>query len=114
MRAGKLRHRLAIMQPTRTITTDRDSVPTYTEVAVVWGAVEPLSGRELFAAQAVRADVTHVITLRYNAELRPHHRIEMRIGVTTRTFECGPPLSTEERRRDLVITAVELYGEPDG
>lgn len=42
-------------------------VDTWVEVTTVWAAVEPLQGREYFAAMAENADVTTRIRIRYRA-----------------------------------------------
>lgn len=46
---------------------------TWATVATVWASVEPLSGRELLAAQQVQGETTHRVRMRYQA------------GVTTST-----------------------------
>lgn len=95
MRAGKLRHRVAVQR-------EVDDVPVVVADDVP-ASVEPLTPREQFLAHQVRADLTHKITLRWRDELTAAHTILFE----GRVFELGPPLSTEERRRDLVVTAVE-------
>ncbi len=46
-------------------------VPTWTDVATVWAAVQPLRGQNLALAQAftLSQTATHKITIRYNSQL---------------------------------------------
>ena len=39
------------------------------ELAKLWASIEPLSGRELFAAQEANAEVTTRITLRFHKDI---------------------------------------------
>lgn len=68
MRASTLRHRVTIQQ--RSTSTDALGQPTteWTDVATVWAAVSPLSGRELLAAQAGRAQIAGMVTIRYQRQ----------------------------------------------
>lgn len=105
MRAGKLRHRVTLLRLDDSARdTFGDASGSYVTIADgLWASIEPLSGSELWTAQQVRADVTHKVTLRYNGDVTGKCRIEW----DGRFFELGPPMSTEERLFDLVLTAVE-------
>lgn len=76
MEAGKLRHILRIEQVTET----RDSIggvtQAWTEYATVRGSLEPLSGREVFMAAQLQAEVTGRARIRYLAGITPKMRIE--------------------------------------
>ncbi|QIK81747.1 phage head closure protein [Lysobacter sp. HDW10] len=48
---------------------------TWTTFATVMAKVEPLVGREYFAAAAIQAENTVKFTMRYQPDLRPHHRL---------------------------------------
>lgn len=104
MRAGKLRHLLEFWKPTgETPGADGDTNPEYVRAFEVWGAIEPLSDRELWQAQQVKADVTHKITVRGGIQAGPAYRIQW----NNRRWELGPPISTDERGRDYIFTATE-------
>jgi SPP1 family predicted phage head-tail adaptor len=68
MRASTLRHRVTIQA--RNTSTDALGQPTSTwsDVATVWAEVNPLSGRELLLAQAGRAQISGVVTIRYQQQ----------------------------------------------
>lgn len=75
--AGRLRHRVTIQA--------RENIqdPITGESAIVWtdawvniaAAIEPLSARELIAAQAQQSEVTTRITIRTLAGLSAEHRL---------------------------------------
>jgi SPP1 family predicted phage head-tail adaptor len=83
-----------------------EPIPQWGTVATRWGKIEPLSGRELWQAQQVQADVTHRIRLRYFAGLHPKHRFakaEPKLG-TTRIFSIlGTPNPDERKREQLCL-----------
>lgn len=104
MRAGKLRHRLAVLRFTEGVDNFGAPTKTYGLSATVWGSVEPLSGRELFTAQQVAARVTHAVTIRGRTELTPKDRIQHR----GRAFELDYVLDKDERRIETMAYAVEV------
>lgn len=104
MRAGSLRHRLAVLRFTEGYDAFGAPQKTYGLTATVWGSVEPLSGRELFTAQQVAARVTHKVTIRGRTELTPKDRIQHR----GRAFELDYVMDLEERRIETQAYAVEV------
>lgn len=110
MRAGKLRHLGTLLYPAANPNAPDavgDTPSGWTRGPQVYFGVEPLTPRELFMAQQVRADVTHKLTMRYRGDANARCAVEWNTGTRIRIFELGPPLSTEERLIDLVFTAVE-------
>lgn len=70
MRAGTLRHRLTIQKPGLTENSFGELENTGpVTVATRWGSLKALSGGELLRAQKIQADVTHQVSLRYDAAL---------------------------------------------
>lgn len=65
MKVGKLRHRVILQRRADVENADGEVVPTWTDLAEVWGSLEPVSGREYFAAQQVNAEVTTRILVRW-------------------------------------------------
>lgn len=103
--AGKLRHRIVIEQPTKTRDPYGAEVETWTPFATVWAAVEPLRGREFFAAQQVNAEVTHRVTLRYI----PGVIRAMRVTFKGRILDMvSPPINVDERNQELQLMCVEV------
>ena len=83
MRIGKLRHRIAIERFTETRDTDGSVIETWSTYATVQSSIEPISGREYFAAQSVQADITRRITIRYLSGVIP----KMRVKFGSRIFD---------------------------
>ncbi len=82
MLTQRLRHRIDIQA--LTVTQDEDTgaqaedwqtIRDSNEPDLIPAAIEPLSGREFIAAQAVQAGVNTRITLRWRAGLEPSMRV---------------------------------------
>lgn len=103
MRAGTLRHRVRIQQLVQTGDGMGGIMETWQDVAVVWAAVEPLQGRELFEAQQVRAELSHRVRLRYRPDIAP----KMRLIHKGRVFHIESVINRDERNRELVLLCAE-------
>lgn len=111
IRAGKLRHKVTLLQAVDSITDKGDDEITYDEAGAIqlWANIEPLTGRELQFAMQVRADVTHKIELRYRGTI--NHRSKLRWvdgGGNTREFHLGPNVDPELRGIKSMFYAVEI------
>lgn len=67
MRAGKLRRRLIIQRGIETQGATGEMATIWATFATVWGSVEPLRGREFWAAKELQAQVSTRIRIRYLA-----------------------------------------------
>ena len=105
MRAGRLRHRLLLQQPTTTTdATSGAAVESWSDVAEVWGAVEPVTSRERITADQVVAEITHRIFIRDRGDVAATWRV--RFG--DRVFHLsGSPIRRDERRIQLELLATE-------
>jgi SPP1 family predicted phage head-tail adaptor len=107
MDPGKLRHLVTLQQPSET-TTGGETARSWSDVAEVSAAIEPISSREYFLASQPRADVTHRVTIRYRAGIQSTRRIVWKEGNTTRTLNLlGPPIDREERHAWLELMCGE-------
>lgn len=75
IRAGELDRRVTLQQRSTSQDTFGQQVTTWTDVAVLWANVRPLSGRELLTAGAINAELSHVVTIRYRAGITPAMRL---------------------------------------
>lgn len=66
MRAGRLRHRVMLQRRTD-VTVDGSTLTTWPNIGEVWGAVEPVRGREALIGGGILAEMDTRIVLRYNA-----------------------------------------------
>ncbi len=102
--AAIFRHRITLQE----LVTGQDEagqpVQEWQDVATVWGAVEPLRGREYFAAAQVQAEVTTRIRIRYCRGIRP----DMRVLYDGRLFDILSVIDPEERHRELQLMAREV------
>lgn len=77
MSSSKLRHYITIQAPTYEQNEQNGAmeITGWTTFAQVWAAIEPLSGRDLIAAQAQQSKITGRITIRWREGLSPEQRI---------------------------------------
>jgi len=109
LRAGELRHRLTIQTPVVSDPgTYGEQAVTWTTYATVWGKVEPLSGIERFSMGQERADVTHAVTIRYCAGVKPDMRITFTRGSVTHTLKIVNVLNEEFRDAAMTLLCSEL------
>lgn len=104
MRAGDLRQRIKIQQKSVTRDTYGGETITWTDVAIVWAAVEPISGREYFSAQQFRAEVTTRIRIRHRAGITP----VMRVSSGTRLYDIISVIEVNERNREVHLMCQEV------
>jgi SPP1 family predicted phage head-tail adaptor len=101
MDAGKLRHRVTIESPSTARDEFNEPVPGWNTVADAWASREDLTGRELFQAQAVAAEVTTRFRLRYADGIKA----EMRLLCGGEAFDIKSVADPDGRRRELIILA---------
>ena len=103
MKIGKLRHRIAIEQVAEIQDSDGSVIETWSAFADVQASIEPISGREYFAAQITQADVTHRISLRFIAGIIT----KMRVKHGSRIFDILSVINVNERNRELQLMCRE-------
>ncbi|WP_175649478.1 phage head closure protein [Pseudomonas sp. Marseille-P9899] len=112
MKAGDLRHPIEIQH---TVSV-RDPVsgdfgePSWRPFASAWAGVEPLSARDLIAAQAAQSEATARIVIRYRVGILPTMRIVHRGEIYS--IE-GPPLEDAKSGREY-LTILVSKGVKDG
>lgn len=106
MRAGELRHKVIIQKISDNVNSfNQPDEDDWVDVATARAAINPLSGREFFAAEQNNSEVTHKVKMRYIAGVLPN----MRIKFGTRYFGIIAVLNVEERNRELQIMCKELF-----
>jgi SPP1 family predicted phage head-tail adaptor len=103
VRAGKLRHRITIEQVAETQDSDGSVIETWSTFANAQASIDPISGREYFAAQTTQADVTHRISLRFISGVIP----KMRVKYGSRNFDILSVINVGERNRELQLMCRE-------
>lgn len=75
--AGRLRHRIELQELTDTQDQNTgEMVSTWETVGRLWAAIEPVSVRDLMAANSEQSKITARITIRYREEIDYKNRIK--------------------------------------
>jgi SPP1 family predicted phage head-tail adaptor len=101
---GRLRHRVTIQQQSSTQDGYGEQVNTWNDLITVWASVEPLKGREHFAAQQVKTETTTRIKMRYRAGIVS----KMRVAYGSKTYDIMSVIDLEERHIELHLMCMEL------
>jgi SPP1 family predicted phage head-tail adaptor len=101
--AGDLRHKITFQAPTNSPDGCGGGDLTWSDVTTAWAKIAPVSAGEKFMASKLEEDVSHKITIRYNASVTSVQRIKF----GTRTFKIVGVLNPEERNEWLQIFALE-------
>jgi len=101
---SKLRHRVIMQQNQPTINAFGEETEHWVDIATVWASVEPLKGREFFAAQKENSETTVRITIRYRSGISP----DMRIKFDGKIYEINAIIDVEERHIELQLMCKEL------
>jgi SPP1 family predicted phage head-tail adaptor len=104
MRAGDLNRRVTLQTATETQDGAGQPIPAWSDVATVWAAVEPLEGRELFAAQQINAEAIVMVRIRYRPGVRP----KMRVLYGSRLLGIISVIDPGERHEELRLLCSEV------
>lgn len=74
MEPGRLRHRVIVEQVSRSADAMGQAIETWTTYTTVWADIQPLRGRELFAAQTANSEATVKIFMRYKSGIQAKWR----------------------------------------
>ncbi|KIF80902.1 phage head closure protein [Noviherbaspirillum autotrophicum] len=99
MRAGKLRHKVTIERYSEGQDEIGQPVQTWETVGTFPASVEPINGREYFAASAAQSEVTTKIRMRYQAGILSSDRITH--GATV--YDVLSVINPEMRNEELVL-----------
>ena len=104
MRAGRLRHRITIQQPTAgSANAYGETTDTWTTFAEVRAAIIPQTAREFVAAQQVRGTMTHLLEIRALSGITN----QMRVKFGTRYLHIDGVIEIDERGREMRLACVE-------
>jgi SPP1 family predicted phage head-tail adaptor len=112
MKAGALNHLITLQSRSTSQDASGGQLLTWSDVTTVWANVNPLSGRELLAAQAVQSSVSHRITIRYQTQFAdPKVMAKMRATMVkdgvTRIFNIHAARDENEARHKIIMDAEE-------
>lgn len=75
VRVGRMRHRLVLQRKVESRSATGAVNHTWTTDSTVWGAIEPLSGREYEAAAVTQNETDVRIIIRYHATIAASWRV---------------------------------------
>lgn len=105
---GKMRHRITFQRFRGSLDDFGDPLQAddsqWEDVSTVWAAIDPISGREFYAAEQSQSEVSHKIRCRYRSGLDT----AMRIICGKRRFRLISIIDWEERHESLLIMCKEL------
>jgi SPP1 family predicted phage head-tail adaptor len=102
-----MRKRITIQLLTKVRDDFGQVLDTWTDEAEVWGSLEPLTGREQFAAQQVKASITHRVRMRALPSVKVTPRDRLTIKAENRTFNIQSVANVKEQGFELEIIAEE-------
>lgn len=104
MITGRMRRRVTIQEKTVTRGSTGEELVTWSTVATVWAAVEPLNGREYLESRQTQANVDTRVTIRYRSGMEPTMRL---LTSDSRILHIESVIHKNERFRELVIMCRE-------
>lgn len=113
MRSGNRRHSIVLEQPSESVVAGENKT-AFKEFARTRAAVRALSGRELFAAQQVQAEVTTVINFRWRPGIHEALRIVVLPEGTVYGILAVLPDKTGRREIDCLCVKRTSEGWRDG
>lgn len=109
MRAGALRHQVTIQQPVETQNAYGEPKVRWQDVATgVWAGIEPIRGREFFAAKQINAEIEARVTLRHRTGMTEKMKIIHGAGcvcnaASTDEYLIDTIINVGERNRELQL-----------
>lgn len=103
MKSGRLRDKITFQTYAESLTESGGLVKAWTDFAIVFAEILPVSGREYIAASQVQGEISHKIRIRYLSGLHS----KMRIVSGLRTFEIVAILPDRTNAREIIILANE-------
>ena len=101
MRAGRLRHRLELYSKEYTQDSYGAAITTITLQDTVWGGIEPIRGRELFAQQQIQSEIEVRIMLRYTGSLNAMDTSwVIKHPLTGKFYDVLAVINTDTRNRE--------------
>jgi len=101
--AGALRHRVTLQTPQETADGGGGASVAWTDLAVVWAAIEPLRGSERPRAGQIESPLTHRVVIRHRDDVTPR----LRIKFGARLFNIRAVIDPGERRCHLELLCEE-------
>lgn len=109
MRSGARRHAIVIEQSTEAVGTEGQNKISWRKLFETRASIEPLSGRELFAAQQVNAEVNTRINFRWRPGV--HEALRIRNVGLGELYGILAVLPDKTGRREITCMCVRRTAE---
>jgi SPP1 family predicted phage head-tail adaptor len=106
MRAGRLNQRITFQRRTETLDAYREDTGDWADLVTVAAGVEPVSGKEFFAALQVQSDVTHRIVCRYSSDTSGVTTKD-RVSHETFLYDIQSILNVGSRNKELQLMCIQ-------
>lgn len=104
MIAGLLSHRVEIQAPTESRDAFGGVTRSWSTVKRRWARIQSGRGREFIQASQQRADITHVVQMRYTTGVTNAHRLKF----GSRVLNIESVLEPDAGRRELMLYCTEV------
>lgn len=101
---GKLRHRITLNNRQMTPNSNGFTSFILEPIATVWGSIKPLTGRELYQAAAVNAEVTTQINIRYRKSVTT----DLWLAWEDHIYDILSVIDVEQHHRELKLLVKEV------
>lgn len=102
-----LDHRITVQSKSVTRAANGEEIITWGTFATLWAKVEPIRGREFFAAAQSQSAIDYRVTVHYRTDINR----TMRIIFGTQTLEIGSePINVKSANRWLELMCVAIDG----
>lgn len=115
MRSGTLNRRVTLQSRSEAQGSTGEVTWTWADVDTVWAAIEPMAGREYFAAQQMQATTNTRIRMRFRRGVTTKMRVvytEAGSPTYTRYYAIDAVINPKDRREELQLMCTEK--EADG
>ena len=109
MRSGNRRHAIVLEKPAEGVGAAGENRTRWPQVATTRASIEPLTGRELFAAQQVNAEVTTRINIRWRPGV--HEALRIRVIGSDDLYGILAVLPDKTGRREINCLCVKRTAE---
>ena len=104
MRAGQLRHRVTIQTPGGSASAFGEVAETWSTVATVWAAVEPLKSEERRENDQGKTFTSHRVLLRYRDDVTTAERLQF----DGRVLNIASVVNDKEKGVMLELACIEV------
>ncbi len=103
MKIGDMKHRVTFQEEVKVPDGHKGFTVSWIYKVEVWGSVKPLSSRERFFSDQIKAEVTHKVRVRYLEGVTEAMRIKHR----GRVLLIAGIIDIDEKQEELEITCAE-------